>query len=561
MIKKLLILLPVLFLFLNSQTKANDISSSRYILKDNIRNIDCEFRSLQDLKRFTKDNEINFLVLALSDSLYENDSVMFLDTAINAIDSSSLIDSSNAVDSNIILDSSFVTDSTITIDSSFALDSNKILNKKLKIGLDKPLIEKKNVALMLGEQLALELIPLAMAKFISKPGWEQISLRSWWQNISEGFTYDTDNFLTNHFSHPYHGNLYFNAARTNGYGFWESVPFPFLGSAVWEYFAETFRPSINDWVNTSVSGVNLGEMTYRISNMITDNEARGINRVWTEILGGIINPVRGINRLLTGEASRVFRNPPLKTPDYFSFSINVGARRIVTEGSNLAKGVQQGIFGFDVNYGDQFHSDLKIPFSTFFVSASLSNTHSRVTDLRSYGILTGWKLREDEKTKHSLSLLLSYDFTSNPAYEFGGPSLSANLGSRYEISEKFNIITNVNFGSLLMGGAPDDFFNDEEGRDYNFGTGLIARAYVSFNGVNWQYGSLSYSTFWFWTQSGTPDSKHHIHNFNATGIIPLSARFALGGSMGLYYRTSKYVIEGDIRKTSPIIRVFFITKL
>lgn len=536
MIKKLLILLPVLILFFNPETKANDFSSFKYIPKNNVQNIDCEIRSLQDLKRFTKDTEINFLVLALSDSTYGNDSTEYLDTNI-------VPDSSNVIDSGIVS------------------DSNKVSNEKIKIYLNKPLIEKKNVTSLAVEMVALQLIPLAIAKFITKPGWEQISLRSWWQNISQGFTYDTDNFLTNHFSHPYHGNLYFNAARTNGYGFWESAPFAFFGSAFWEYFAETFRPSINDWVNTSVSGVNLGEMTYRISNMITNNEARGFDRVWTEILGGLINPVRGVNRLLTGEASRVFRNPPLKRPDYFSFSVNVGARRIVTEGSNLAKGVQQGIFGFDVNYGDQFHSDLKIPFSTFFVSASLSNTHSKVSDLRSYGILTGWKLREDEKTKHSLSLLLSYDFTSNPAYEFGGPSLSVNLGSRYEISKKFNIITNVNFGSLLMGGAPDDFFNDEEGRDYNFGTGIIARAYVSFNGVNWQYGSLSYSTFWFWTQSGTPDSKHHVHNLNATGIIPLSARFAVGGSMGLYYRTSKYVIEGDIRKTSPIIRLFFITKL
>lgn len=563
MIRKFLTLLPFFTLILISETKANDIFS----FKNKIEDINCSFKSLQELKEFSSGNKIKFISIA-SDTLYEDqtDTSQLTGTENTIIDSNVSLDTNLTIDSSVVIDSNIISDSSIVSDSSKISDSTQVLNEKeinekLNNSLG-PIIEKKNFPLMMTEQLAVQLIPLAIAKFITKPGWEQISLRSWWKNISEGFTYDTDNFLTNHFSHPYHGNLYFNAARTNGYGFWESAPFSFLGSAFWEYFAETFRPSINDWVNTSVSGVNLGEMTYRLSNMITDNEATGFTRVWTEIMGGLINPVRAINRLITGEASRVFTNPPLKKPDYFSLSVNVGARRIVNEGSNIAKnGDQEGIFGFDINYGDQFKSDLKIPFSIFFVSASLSNKNSRVTDLRSYGILTGWKLRETEKVNHSLSLLLSYDYTSNPAYEFGGPSLSANLGSRYEISKKFNITTNVNFGSLLMGGAPDDFFNDEEGRNYNFGTGLIARAYVSFNGVNWQYGSLSYGTFWFWTQSGTPDSKHHVHNLNATGIVPLTARFALGGSMGLYYRTSRYVIQGEIKRTSPIIRLFLITKL
>jgi hypothetical protein len=534
MVPKSLFLL-IFFLILISETKAYDILP----LDENIKSINCEIKTFQDLKRFSEGNtyvkkQIWLDSLDLPDTLNKNNS--FLDS--------------------IKIDSSKVDSIKFTKKTT---DSNKI---KLHLNDDKEIIQRKNVVALSTEMVLLQLIPLGIAKFITKPGWEKISFKSWWDNIIHGFTYDTDNFLTNHFSHPYHGSLYFNAARTNGYGFWESAPFAFLGSAVFEYFGETFRPSINDWINTSVSGVNLGEMTYRISNMITDNRATGSERVWREILGGIINPVRGVNRLITGEASRVFANTPLRKPKYFSFSVNAGIRRIINQGSDISRNTfLEGLFGFDVNYGDQFESDLKIPFSIFFVTASISNKSSyRVSDLRSYGILTGWKLREDEKIKHSLSILLSYDFASNSAYEFGGPSLSANLGSKYEFNKKFNVIGNVNAGLLLMGGTPDDFYNGAEGRNYDLGTGLIVRAYASLNGPGWQYASLSYTTFWFWTESGTPDSKHHVYNFNATGTLPINAYFAIGGSLGTYWRTSRYVIQGEVRRTSPIARLFAILK-
>lgn len=48
--------------------------------------------------------------------------------------------------------------------------------------------------------------------------------------LKHGFVWDNDAMGTNMFMHPYHGSLYFNSARSNGYNFWQSGFFAFGGS-------------------------------------------------------------------------------------------------------------------------------------------------------------------------------------------------------------------------------------------------------------------------------------------------------------------------------------------
>ena len=72
----------------------------------------------------------------------------------------------------------------------------------------------------------------------------QTTLNSLKHNFTDGMVWDNDFFVTNMFAHPYHGNLYFNAARTNGLSFWESAPYSLLGSAMWSSWARrSHQPS------------------------------------------------------------------------------------------------------------------------------------------------------------------------------------------------------------------------------------------------------------------------------------------------------------------------------
>jgi hypothetical protein len=70
-----------------------------------------------------------------------------------------------------------------------------------------------------GELAIVQFIPFALAKWgrtweNPADNWANVSTETWWRNISYGWEYDGDAFLTNYFAHPYHGNLYFNVGRT-----------------------------------------------------------------------------------------------------------------------------------------------------------------------------------------------------------------------------------------------------------------------------------------------------------------------------------------------------------
>ena len=99
----------------------------------------------------------------------------------------------------------------------------------------------------------------------------QTTLRTLKRNFTDGMVWDNDFFITNMFAHPYHGNLYFNAARTNGLSFWESAPYALGGSLMWEFLGETEPPAINDVIATSCGGMAIGEMAHRLSLTMLDD--------------------------------------------------------------------------------------------------------------------------------------------------------------------------------------------------------------------------------------------------------------------------------------------------
>src|SRR6185369_13462944 len=145
----------------------------------------------------------------------------------------------------------------------------------------------------------------ATDRYIFNYDWARISATTWKNNLRMGWEWDNDKFGINFIGHPHSGNVYFNIARSNGYNFWQSFPFAVEGSLIWEYFGENTRPSINDIINTPVSGAFLGEVVYRISSNILDDRTRGAERFFREFFAGIINPPRALNRLTQGKMFRV----------------------------------------------------------------------------------------------------------------------------------------------------------------------------------------------------------------------------------------------------------------
>ncbi len=164
--------------------------------------------------------------------------------------------------------------------------------------------EEKNLFVAASEIFAANILVWSYHEFLTKEGWANISLTTMKNNLKLGFTWDYDDFTTNQFLHPYHGSAYFNAARTNGFTFWESAPFTIGDSLMWEYFMEIERPSYNDLVNTTVSGIIFGEITYRVSDLIINESTSGFERFFRETALFFSDPMRGFNRLFKGKAWR-----------------------------------------------------------------------------------------------------------------------------------------------------------------------------------------------------------------------------------------------------------------
>ena len=177
------------------------------------------------------------------------------------------------------------------------ITSSESYLKKINEIPDKDLNKKYPIWIPITEVIGLNGGIAAFNAYVTKASFAKINFNTIATNLEIGAVWDHDHFITNFFAHPYHGNMYFNTARSNGYSFWESVPFSFGGSLMWELFMENEPPSTNDLISTTVSGYFLGEVLYRSSSLIIDERLTGFPRVTTEVFAGLLNPMRALYRI------------------------------------------------------------------------------------------------------------------------------------------------------------------------------------------------------------------------------------------------------------------------
>jgi uncharacterized protein DUF3943 len=168
---------------------------------------------------------------------------------------------------------------------------------------------KRSYGWAAGEVLAINNLGSVASQYARSVDWSETSPRSWWANLKNGFAYDSDDFKTNQWIHPFNGAAYFNASRANGVSFWPTTLFTLGGAFEWEMAGETQYMSLNDMFSTAVGGIALGEVQYRLSSEILDNHARGMNRFLRELGAFAVDPVRGFNRLISGDAKKQAANP------------------------------------------------------------------------------------------------------------------------------------------------------------------------------------------------------------------------------------------------------------
>ncbi len=422
-----------------------------------------------------------------------------------------------------------------------------------------PYPTEKHFAAAAAELAALDLLPWLLDRYATKEPWAFISAATVRYNLQTGFTWDNDPFSGNQASHSYHGSLYFNAARTNGYSFWESAPFAFTGSFLWEMFAENQPASINDLVNTTLGGMVWGEGEYRLANMLLDNTTSGFERFLREAGGLVLNPMGGFNRLIRGEMWKDFQNPPDRFPSRLYFELD-GMYRHGIEVPAERNESDQGGLAFLLRYGDQFNGDHGHPFEYFDFRLNLLTPHATlVTEIVARGLLVDWVLSGSPSAEQRLGLFLGTNYFNNEQAVYGAQVFSAAHQMRVPLGKETELRTEAGVLGMPIVGLGVDYPHQEEentaGRTYDYGPGFGAQATARVRRREIDLLTLVWSLVGQRKSSGISKSSQ-IQTFSAEARLPLTRNLVVGGGWSWGERTTTYDELPTIDVSGTAWRVF-----
>jgi hypothetical protein len=398
------------------------------------------------------------------------------------------------------------------------------------------------------EAIGLNLSLGAFNAYIAESEYAKISFKTIEHNFKIGWSTDADMFITNMWAHPFHGSMYYNFARSSGYNYWTSLGIATLGSWQWEFFMENEPPALNDWWMTSFGGSMLGEMFYRLSNLILDESTTGWDRFWHELGAGVFNPARLFNRLISGQTSRVTDAKLYEIQPLFgeaAFGVNN-----VADGLDFDNGQKNPMFTLDLTYGKLFNQQTLAPFDFFRFYGAFNfggkgeDTQPLFGQFRIYNVLYGKTSNVGDDSKFLWGVFGHYDYLNNNVYQLGGVSGGLGVGYQTPYNRSVQFTGLLHGAALFMGGANSDYAPEYElefldsARAYNMGPGALTK-FESF--LRFPFGSLyvGYSFWWIHTWVGAPGDEF-IGMLAPKLRIQVYDRWFLGLEYLLYHRFGKY---------------------
>jgi Domain of unknown function (DUF3943) len=371
--------------------------------------------------------------------------------------------------------------------------------------------------------------------------WAKVSPASWKVNLKAGFQRDYDHFTTNWLGHPTNGSWFYNAARSNGYNYWQSIPFTVGGSLVWEYFGETYNASEIDLFTTSFGGIYLGEMTHRFSEAI---RYKVKNRVLKHTLMSLLNPAAQLNSLFFKDYLRPYDstlNPLIRTHIAFGGSYPFGH---IGENPFGAR----GYLGVSLVYGELFKDNKKHykPFD-FFIFKTWAHYSIRGKDSVFFNISSQAPLLVKHLSKDALiSLSQHYDNMASDVYKIGSLAVTGDYSFRHTWHPRNSIIGSVRAGLILFGSSKSDIVkfiyhsdDPEFQRDYVYGKGITGEIDVLFRTE--KFGRLT-GTFNRWLIFTDRDTKgvEDLMLLIVDYTYPIWRKLNLGVQVNYYKRLARY---------------------
>jgi hypothetical protein len=397
-----------------------------------------------------------------------------------------------------------------------------------------------------------------LANLIRGQDTAKITPSTWWLNMKRGWEWDLDDFVVNQIGHPYQGNNYYTSGRANGLNFWESSALTAFGSSTWEYFGETNQASLNDFINTTLGGIALGEMFHRTAWLMRNTQKTGKPRLWSEIGATVVDPIGGINRFLSGDSARVVEKPRDMVPSALGATVAAGA---LWRGSNTET-INSSAFGFletEVLYGDPTTGRSRTPYDAFGVRLDIGGG-SALSEARVRGRLIGQPYKGGAV---QLNVAQGYQFNSNSAYRFGAQSFEANLSFVKDLSSTVSMWA-AGWGGVTVLGAVDSLppgttpgeIPEEEEPDPDAGQGVSTGPRFYDYGPGTNFGGLfflrhgrrpflmfSYEAHHLYVVDGVR-ANHLLQRGRLDLRAPLKGPLGIGGTIEFFDRRTYYQTPG-----------------
>lgn len=421
-------------------------------------------------------------------------------------------------------------------------------------------LDSMHILLPLSEGLVSNVFINRYNFLIRNQAWADVNLESWKSNFNNGFGTDGDRFDTNFFGHPFHGSAYFNASRSLGNSFWESIPFTVMGSLTWEYFGENEIPSEIDFYTTTLGGIFLGECTHRISKYLLQPHRGAKNKIIRNTYISLLNPLGLLNHAFSPNAQREMLDPD----DIYRIIGELTLGGSIPINNYNDKEFPNFIhFQYYLMYGNLFHhqGDYK-PYDHFTFMAWAHLPVQKIEEDFFFNV-TGIAPLFRRKTFNSSIFTVSqhYDFINNQAFKIGAMGVTADLSWMFIRNNHF-LALSVNTGFLPFGGVESEVAEDLTqdkffSRDYMYGRGYLTKSRLHYQFDNWVRMTMSLNR-WVIYPIHDAKGKEVSRLLQIDLMFPIIDKLQIGAQLFKYNRKANYPElpkYNDVRQSYMEIRI------
>ncbi|NIM58570.1 MAG: DUF3943 domain-containing protein [Candidatus Aminicenantes bacterium] len=389
----------------------------------------------------------------------------------------------------------------------------------------------------------------AFSRYIDPRPWTKISMKSILKNLSTGFDFDIDMYRMNKLAHPYHGAVHYSIGRANGLNFLESTVCSAFGSYTWEVFFEAIHPSSNDLALNTLGGVMLGEVLFKIGDMLLDENSTGIERIFRKSLAYILNPAYGI-KALSGKSYEI-GNPQQK--HLYDFSLPFGAYSSSSNKSGF-------LIAADLEYKDYLRKDFSrvSPYDWFTLDFRLGiqNNVIRHGEIFTTGIIAGKRIKNGLAGLFGVFDYIESNFADRISAIGMGPGLVT-----FFVSDSNLFFNSSGVLSLIYGGSSPSIdsenthFGTKLDDPYYSGPGILGRVKLEFGKKNLGSIETGFSQYWVHSIFTDADEFLAILSLNIKYDLSEKSQISLGYD---YYLRHASLQERYFTGAKPAFRALYI---